>query len=221
MKKHTRINDIALGFLERPALQFLARKMPSWVNPDILTGLGLLAALLVGVSYYLTNFNNNFLWLASFGLIINWFGDSLDGTLARYRKIERPRYGFFLDHIVDSISEIFIFLGIGLSPLVDYKLASLVLIGYLCLSILIYLTTYVEGVFKISYGKMGPTEIRVIAIIANTVIYFLGNFDFNTIIGAISLYNIIAGFVAFLLFSFFLYTATKNIILLSKEDRKK
>jgi len=205
MKKHIRINNTVLSFLERPTLQFLAKRMPSWVNPDVLTVLGFLAALLVGVSYFLTNFNRNFLWLASFGLIMNWFGDSLDGTLARYRKIERPRYGFFLDHIVDCVSEIFIILGIGVSPFVDYKLASLVLVGYLSFSILIYITTYVEGIFKISYGKMGPTEIRAIAILANTIVYFLGNFYLNTIIGTIN----------------FIYTATKNITALSKEDRKK
>ena len=221
MKKHIRINNTVLSFLERPILQFLAKRMPLWVNPDVLTVLGLSAALLAGSSYFLTNFNRNFLWLASFGLIMNWFGDSLDGTLARYRNIERPRYGFFLDHIVDCISEIFIILGIGLSPFVDYKLASLVLVGYLSFSILIYITTYVEGVFKISYGKMGPTEIRVIAILANTIVYFLGNFYLNTIIGTINLYNIVAGFIAFFLFSVFFYTATKNIVLLSKEDRKK
>lgn len=93
--QHTRVNKILLGPIERPALSWLAQKMPAWVTPDKLTITGFLGTILVAVSYVLTNQNHAFLWLASLGLVINWFGDSLDGTLARYRKIERPQYGFF------------------------------------------------------------------------------------------------------------------------------
>lgn len=88
-KDHDRVNDILLGFIERPALEFFCKHMPKWVNPDHLTVLGVLAGFLIGISYFLTSYDKNFLWLASVGLVIHWFGDSLDGNLARYRKIER------------------------------------------------------------------------------------------------------------------------------------
>ncbi len=159
-KEAKRINDILLGPLERPALAWLAARMPSWVVPDVLTAIGCLAAVVVAAGYWLTNFHPAFLWLASFGLLLNWFGDSLDGTLARYRKIERPRYGFYIDHAVDALNTVLIILGIGLSPYLKFELASMALIGYLLLSILVYLNTHVSGVFKITFSRLGPTEAR-------------------------------------------------------------
>ncbi|MFH1971090.1 MAG: CDP-alcohol phosphatidyltransferase family protein [Patescibacteria group bacterium] len=222
MKKHTRINDTFLRSVEKPLLIFFAKKMPKWVNPDVLTSLGFLASIVVGVSYLLTNINKNFLWLASIGIFLNWFGDSLDGTLARFRKIERPRYGYFLDHTVDCVSQTMIILGFGLSPYVDYKLASLVLTGYLSLSILTYIITNVESVFKFSYGKMGPTEARIIAIIANTIGYYYGSSTIQLpLIGKVTSINLIFVFVAIFTYISFFETAIKKIIHLSKIDRKK
>ena len=118
IKPHQRVNDILLGPLERPALQWLAAHMPAWINPDILTGIGILGAVLIFFSYWLSNALPGFLWVASLGFVINWFGDSLDGTLARYRQSERPKYGFLVDHTVDSFNEVLIALGLGLSPYV-------------------------------------------------------------------------------------------------------
>ena len=179
IKDHERVNDILLGPLERPALQWLAAHMPAWMTPDILTGIGTFGAVLIAVSYWLTNYSEWFLWLASLGFVINWFGDSLDGTLARYRKIERPKYGFFIDHTVDALNETIIFLGFGLSPYLSFEIACLALIGYLLMSVLIYVSTAVSGVFKISYGKLGPTEIRAIAILLNIFIFFFVNRTIN------------------------------------------
>ena len=133
VEQHSRVNRILLGPLERPALKWLAEHMPRWMTPDILTGIGFLGAVIIAVSYYLTNYNPAYLWLASFGFVVNWFGDSLDGSLARFRHIERPRYGFFLDHTLDSASETVIFIGLGLSPYVNLELAFLALVGYLLL----------------------------------------------------------------------------------------
>lgn len=175
IRKHKRVNDILLAPLERPALKWLAEHMPAWVTPDILTGVGVLGALIISTGYILTNLHPGFLWLSSLGFIINWFGDSLDGTLARYRKIERPQYGFYVDHTVDAVNEAIIFLGLGLSPYVRFELACLALIGYLLLSVLVYIRTCVKGEFVISYSGLGPTEIRVLAIIANALIFFIGN----------------------------------------------
>lgn len=95
IQSHKRVNDILLAPLEKPLLQWLAARMPSWIVPDALTAVGVVGAVIIFGAYCSTNLNDNFLWLASFGFILNWFGDALDGTLARYRKIERPKYGFF------------------------------------------------------------------------------------------------------------------------------
>ena len=169
---HTRVIDTFLGKAEKRALHWLAARMPAWVVPDTLTAVGLLASVVIFLGYALSFFNINWLWLASFGFILQWFGDSLDGTLARFRKIERPRYGFFVDHIIDAVSEALVFIGLGLSPFVRFDLALLALIGYLMVSVYVYLVTYVNGVFRISYAGLGPTEMRLLAIIANTLVYF-------------------------------------------------
>ncbi len=227
IKKHHRINDILLGPLERPAIAWLVKHMPYWVTSDMLTILGFAASILIGTSYYLTNINVNFLWLASAGFFLNWFGDSLDGNLARYRKIERPRYGFFIDHTIDTISEVIIFIGIGLSPYVDFKLALIALAGYQCMANLVYITTSVKGEFKISYGSLGPTEIRALAIIGNAIIYFIGNpqlslpFKPPFLEPPYYIYDLIIYCAIFLLFFFFFYTTITQAIVLERKDRKK
>jgi phosphatidylglycerophosphate synthase len=158
IETHHRVNNILLGPLERPALEWLAKHMPMWVTPDLLTTLGLLSAVLISASYYLSSFNRNYLWLANLGLFLNWFGDSLDGNLARYRHIERPHYGFFIDHTVDTISEVLVFIGIGLSPYVDLKLALLALVGYQCMANLVYITTSVKGNSRSPTHPWGPRK---------------------------------------------------------------
>jgi len=205
VEQHKRENDILLGFLERPALKWLAAHMPSWVTPDTLTWIGILASILIFISYILTNISPYFLWLASLGFVLNWFGDSLDGTLARYRHIERPRFGFLVDHWVDAISALLIFVGLGLSPYVDLVVALFALIGYLLLSIMVYLITYVTNVFQITNMRLGPTEIRVIAIIANTLIFFIGNATVNLpYFGATTLYTLFVGMIALFLLVYFM-----------------
>jgi len=216
MSSHKRVSDILLGPLERPALLWLAAHMPAWVNPDILTGVGILGSVVIFFSYWLTNVNANFLWLASLGLVINWFGDSLDGTLARYRKIERPKYGFFVDHTVDSMSMLLVVFGLGLSPYVKFEIACLALIAYLLMSVLVYIRTCVDGVFKISYCRLGPTEVRFVIIIANTVIYFVGNPVVRLWFGAVSIYDLIAGIVAALLAMIFVLSTIKQARKLAK-----
>jgi phosphatidylglycerophosphate synthase len=223
IKKHRRVNDILLGPIERPAIQWLVEHMPHWVTPDHLTFFGFAAAILIGASYYLTTFDKNYLWLANLGFFLNWFGDSLDGNLARFRKIERPKYGFFIDHTIDTVSEMAIFIGIGLSPYVDLTLALLALIGYLCMANLVYITTSVKGVFKISYGKLGPTEIRVIAMLSNALVFFLGNPQVRlpVVNTSLSLYNLIIIFIIILLAFFFTYTVITQAIKFERKDRKK
>lgn len=216
IEKHQRVNDILLGPLERPALQWLAAHMPPWVNSDILTIIGILGSVVIAVSYWLTNYNRNFLWLASLGFVINWFGDSLDGTLARYRKRERPKYGFFVDHTVDAFSEVMIFLGLGLSPYFRFELASLALIGYLLVSVLVYVRTCVVGKFVISYGRFGPTEIRVIAILVNTFIFYFGAPPISILGLTLNSLDAVLAIVTVILFGIFIVTTIREAIELAK-----
>lgn len=222
VEKHKRENDILLGFLERPALKWLAAHMPAWVKPDTLTSLGIFASILIFISYSLTNISENFLWLASLGFILNWFGDSLDGTLARYRKIERPRYGFLIDHFVDAISATLIFIGLGISPYVNFSVALIALVGYLLLSIMVYLITYVTNVFQITNLKIGPTEIRVVAILANTAMFIVGNPPFSLpYFGETSFYTLIVGVLACLMIIYFVVNTSIQAHRLMLLDEKR
>lgn len=202
--KHERVNRILLGPLERPALAWLAKRMPGWVTPDLLTALGFFATILTAASYILTFRNPAFLWLASLGIILNWFGDSLDGTLARYRKIERPRYGFFIDHAMDGLGEVIVMVGIGLSPYVDFRVALIALVGYMLMANLVYITTYVSGEFRISYLGLGPTEVRLILILTNIIVFFVGNPIIQTKFGIYSVYDVIISLLAVLLFGIYI-----------------
>jgi phosphatidylglycerophosphate synthase len=208
------VNDILLGPLERPALRWLSAHMPAWITPDICTVIGVAGAVVILIGYILSNLDSGFLWLASFGFVVNWFGDSLDGTLARHRHIERPRFGFFIDHTTDTFCQVMIFLGLGLTPYVSFNIASLALIGYLTLGILVYVRTCIVGEFKISYGKLGPTEIRVLAILLNTSMYFIGLKTLEWTIAnynlTVSVYDPVVLFIALLLFGFFFNTAWKQ-----------
>ena len=223
INNHRRINDILLGPLERPTLKWLAAHMPAWVTPDILTAIGVFGSVGVAVSYVLTVYDRNFLWLASIGFIINWFGDSLDGTLARYRRIERPVFGFFVDHTIDAFSATIIFLGLGLTPYVSFTVACLALIAYLLLSVLVFVRTSVSGIFKISYGKLGPTEIRAIAVILNMIMYFGGAQMYSLTISGSSItcspYDLMVSGIALLLLIFFVVTAVQETIRLARENR--
>jgi phosphatidylglycerophosphate synthase len=218
---HKRVNDILLGPLERPALQWLSARMPSWATPDVLTGIGVLGALITMLGYIASNINPIYLWFASFGFIVNWFGDSLDGTLARYRHIERPKYGFYVDHTVDAFCQVLIFLGLGISPYISFNIACLALIAYLLLSVLVYVRTCVLGEFRISFSKLGPTEIRLIAILLNTGMYFGGQQTHAYALGAITkvtlnVYDLVVAAVALLLLGFFITNGLQTARLLLK-----
>ena len=199
---HVRINDILLGPIERPALQYFCKIAPAWATPDTMTAIGILGALIIAAGYIMASNNLAFLWLASLGYLINWYGDSMDGSLARYRKIERPKYGYYVDHMVDIVNEFIVIMALGISSLVHFEVAALTLIGYLILSAHTFLRTYVDDVFKISFGKLGPTEVRVIIILINTAVFFLNNPQFDTFFNlTLSLYDILLSIVAGLLYA--------------------
>ncbi|MGH2906585.1 MAG: CDP-alcohol phosphatidyltransferase family protein [Solirubrobacterales bacterium] len=164
---------------ERALLTWLAKRLPARVQPDHLTALALVAAVGIAVAYLLSNRDPAWLWAASALLAIHWFGDSLDGSLARYRKIERPRYGFYLDHLADAFATAMIGLGLGLSPYMLLSVGLVIVIGYLMLSINVYLETHVFNRFSLGYGKIGPTEARLALITLNVTLALGIGLDFK------------------------------------------
>jgi archaetidylinositol phosphate synthase len=166
-----RDNDTFLQPLELPTLIWLAQRIPAWVTPNQLTVIGFLGACLSAIGYVLSRWHPAYLWLASLGLLINWFGDSLDGSLARVRKIERPRYGFFLDQNLDAFEQLLFAVGFGLSGFIRFELAMVALAAYFLLSILSLVRAVVTNVFAMAYGKIGLTETRIIFLIVNALMY--------------------------------------------------
>ena len=158
--------------LEKKILEVIARHLPLWATPDFLTGVGIVGALIIGASYLLSKNQPLFLLVAAGGWVIHWFGDSLDGTVARVRGIERPRYGHYLDHFVDSLVTLFIVLCFAFSGYGRPFIWILVLIGYYLISIHSYLLTAVIGRLKLSYGLLGPTEMRIIFIFFSVFLFF-------------------------------------------------
>jgi archaetidylinositol phosphate synthase len=165
-----RSKQFLLARVEGRALEWIARRLPAWITPDAMTALGVLAAIGIAAAYLLSNGDKAWLWAASALLVVHWLGDSLDGTLARVRKIERPKYGYYLDHLVDAIATAIIGLGLGLSPWMLLSVGLVIVIAYLVLSINTYLETYAFGVFTLGYGWIGPTEVRLVLIALNTLI---------------------------------------------------
>jgi len=165
----TREMTFLLAAVERPVLLRLAALVPRTIRSNHLTVLGVLGATGAGIAYALTTYDPRWLWIASLMLVVNWLGDSLDGTLARVRGTQRPKYGYYLDHVVDAYATAVIGLGLGLSPYVYLGLALGIVVVYLAMSINVYLESTVFGVFKISYGRIGPTEVRLMLILLNTV----------------------------------------------------
>lgn len=152
------------------ALPRIARALPRFVLPDHLTLVGVGSAFAIGACYALSARDPAWLWAANALWVVNWLGDSLDGTLARVRRIERPRYGFYLDHLTDMFSAAAVCIGLGLSPYLLMPVALALLIGFYLLSMNVYLETHVLGVFQFGYGRFGPTELRVILILAGSAL---------------------------------------------------
>src|SRR3954451_8611624 len=159
--------------LARPegrVLEWIARRLPPWVIPDHLTALGVLAAIGIAAAYALSNQDPIWLWAASGLLVMHWLGDSLDGTLARVRRAERPTYGYYLDHLVDAVATAVIGIGLGLSPYLLLATGLAIVVAYLVLSINTYLEAQALGVFSLGYGRLGPTEARLALIALNTLL---------------------------------------------------
>ena len=172
-KQAQRIQTSILNPLEKKVLVYLAGRMPAWVTSDMLTLVGFLGAIIMATGYSLSNLNLHWLWLSCFGLLVNWFGDSLDGSLARVRNTQRKTYGFYIDHNVDVINETIMFIGVGVSPLVNMSFAMFALIAYLMLSVYVYIDCHLKGEMRLTYGGLGPTEFRLMLFIVNICFIYI------------------------------------------------
>jgi phosphatidylglycerophosphate synthase len=170
-----RIQENLLSASERRLLNWMCARTPGWVSPDILTFAGLIGAVLVVAGYASSLSDENWLWLCVGGYVLHWLGDSMDGSLARFRGIERPRYGYFLDHSCDALATFMILAGIGLSPYVRLDVALIAMAGYMLLSIHAFLAVRVLGEMRLSYLAAGPTELRLLLIGLTLAMLVLGD----------------------------------------------
>lgn len=174
LKPLKRIQENLLAAQERRLLTWICRGLPTWVTPDRLTALALVGAVAIFAGYAASAFGRDWLWLCVAGYVVHWFGDSLDGSLARYRSIERPRYGYFVDHSADALGVLLIVGGLGVSPFVRLDVSLIALAGYYLLAIHTFLAARVIREFKLTYVSAGPTELRLILIGLTVTMYALG-----------------------------------------------
>ena len=171
MAEHIREHKSLLAAAEKRALIAIAHRLPASINSDHLTALALLAMAMAGAGYAFARFDVRALWLVVVALVLNWFGDSLDGTVARVRKVERPRYGFYVDHVLDIVGATFLFVGLAASGFMTPWIALALLIAYLLVSGEVFLATSVRGVFRMSFSGFGPTELRILLAIGTIALF--------------------------------------------------
>ena len=220
-EKADRIQTSFLNAIEKKALIWLAHRQPSWVTSDMLTYFGMFGAVVCALGYALSNSNIYWLWLSSFGLFINWYGDSLDGTLARVRQLQRPVYGFFIDHSLDAIAICFFCIGGGLSCMFNMEVAMLILVGYLVLSVYTYIGTILKGEFRLTYGGgFGPTEMRLFIILLNTLAMYTPwiSIRYNWFGYEFGVFDIVGFVISIILFTMWLFQFLKDRRLLAERD---
>ena len=213
----TRIQESVLSAAEKRTLLWLATRLPAWINSDHLTALGLVALMVAGCCYAAAKANPLFLSLVTFCLVVNWFGDSLDGTLARVRNRQRPRYGFYVDHVTDALGALFLMGGLALSGYIHPAVAIAMLVAFLLLSIEVFLATYTLGAFHLSFWGFGPTEVRVLLAIGNAVLLI---HPYAHIAGHTYLLFDVGGVIASAgMFGMFLFSAVNHTAQLYREER--
>lgn len=217
-KPIARIQHNLLAVPERTLLTWLCGRMPGWVTPNLLTVVGLVGALGSFTGYAASTLHSAWLWLAIGGYVVQWFGDSMDGSLARFRKIERPSFGYFVDHSCDGLATLLILAGLGLSPFVRLDVALFALVGYLLLSIHAFLSARVLGELKLSHLAAGPTELRLILVGFTLVILFAGSGA--SVIGRLTIYDLFVAAAGMLLIALFvIQTVMTSRRIAAMEDR--
>lgn len=165
-----RVHKSLTAAAEKRLLVWMAERTPKAIGSDHLTALGFVSQLAAGVAYALAAWDPRALWLVNLFLVLNWLGDSLDGTLARVRNRQRPRYGFYVDHMADTFGALALMAGVAASGYVHWQISAGLLVCFYMLSIESYLATYTMGHFHLSHGIFGPTEIRILLIVGNLVL---------------------------------------------------
>jgi len=214
------VNTAITAKVEERLKEIICPRIPEWMGPDHLTVIGIFGIVVVSVGFVLGFFNRYYLSLVSLGLIINWLGDSFDGSIARYRKKTRPNYGYYIDKIIDAVVIIIFALGFGLSGFVKIEIALLMACVYLALMLNVDLLVYVKGQSKNSFGWFGPTEIRIIGIIV-AIIMFFSSVNYYDIYGyLVSQYDIVVFVLSVLMFLVLITDIIKNGLKLHREDIK-
>lgn len=231
-EKATRIQTSILNAAEKKALVYLAKHLPKWATSNMLTFIGTMGAVMCAAGFALANLNLQWLWLAVGGLAVNWYGDSLDGSMARVRHTQRPVYGFFIDHNIDIFTIILMCVGAGLSPIVRMDVALFVLVAYLAISAHTYIGTILKNEFKLTYGKLGPTEFRIIAAVCVIGLIYLPwqqhivdvncfSGGLETLNGAYTPFDWVAIGLGCIIFALLIHSQFKDERLLSKLDPPK
>ena len=218
LKEAERQAKFLVARFEQWALPRIAASLPRWVMPDHMTALGVVAATWIAFCYMKSNENPDWLYGASVGIVLHWFGDSLDGTLARVRRIQRPRYGFYLDHLTDAYSTTAIGLGLGLSPFMLLSVAFAGVIAYLTLSINVYLETYIFQRFRYGYGVLGPTEARIALLFLNLLAGALSPLPFTMSGVEMTVFDIGGIVVTGIMVVLLLGRAKQNLDALAREE---
>lgn len=214
------INTAITAKAEEKAKEIICPRIPEWIGPDHLTLIGVIGIVIVSIGFVLGYLNRYYLGLVPLGLIINWFGDSFDGSIARYRKRTRPNYGYYIDKIVDAVVMIIVGLGLGLSGFVKIEIAILLTAIYLAMMINVDLLVYVKGEAKNSFGWFGPTEFRIIGIIFSIVMFFMPVKYYDIYGYLVTQYDIVVLVLSVLMFLILISEIVKNGIRLNKEDTK-
>jgi archaetidylinositol phosphate synthase len=211
-----RVNQSLTASLEKSALQWMAQRAPAWLTSDQLTLLGLGAQIGAGVFYAVSRFNRYALLLVIVCLALNWFGDSMDGTLARVRRQQRPRYGFYVDHMVDIFGSVALMCGLGYSGFLHWQTAIAMLIAFLLLSSESYLATYTLSCFQLSQGIFGPTEIRILLVIGNLALL---HSSYSTLFGhRMLLFDLGGGIAAVCMFAMALIITLRHTAQLYRQE---
>lgn len=218
--EHRAVNTAITAKAEEKAKAWICPRLPKWVNSDMLTVLGFLSSFITASGFVLGFFNRNYLLLIIIGFILNWFGDSFDGSLARYRNNTRPNYGYYIDHVIDGISVFILGLGIGLSGFIRIEIALLLVIAYLILIIHVELVNYVQNEFKYTFGLIGPTEYRIIWCLLAVVMYFLPVKYYEVIGYTFTQYDLFGIFAVVVMFLLIAFSVLSKGVELDKMDRK-
>lgn len=219
-EKSERIQTSFLNSAEKKALVWLAGRQPKWMTSDILTYIGVFGSVLFTVGCFLANSNVFYLWMASLGLVIHWYGDSMDGTLARVRNTQRPVYGFFIDHTLDVVTTALIFIGVGCSPMFRMDVALFAFSGYLGLSIYTYIGMILKDEFRLTYGKLGPTEFRLLLILMCILYMYTPWSQYTYEIGGMQfgLFDILGGIITTILYLIYLIQFVKDRRYFAEKD---